>query len=504
MRDAPAMTRRLLLRAGAAAAFVPAVALAVACGESGPSTPRPAPQPPAPPPTAIVRGNVEMFDKGPIGGVVMVLADSASGGTLASTLTDADGDYRFGGLGPGRYVVTFVAEGVTEGYTVLPNPAYDSPFDLSDAASQEITITAQGGSFDYQPRRDLDFVLTPAFGIRGFIRNRDDEPAPGALVEVKARDVRADAEILLTRSIADEAGYYEIGPLPLAPGVLVWIEASAPGYYDAAPTVVEIPDPDPGFGPGAWFSADVELGAAGTDSHFDRVFWDWLVFNYNAGYCAGRPDSSFCDPPLGERRMEILAGAVPDFRIVTHDEAGERVIPAEFAEAIQREIPRAVAVATGRRYRGEVTVGLEQIRAEDAVHILAAPFPPEAPYCTRGQLHDPDGSYMVFNTARQAARPEIADCFDISVLRHNIGHLLGFWHVAHKESIMYWDLEVVPGGASRDFSALDRRHMRLAYRYDQLTPYREGPLLPFPDPREEARASREPIVFRCPPVRFPE
>ena len=164
-----------------------------------------------------VREDLDNNDTGDVGlaGVTITL-QSEDRQTIATTVTDANGDYVFNDLPAGRY---FVIETNDDGFT--------SVSDVDGANDDQIFVTLTGG----QNVTGRDFVDERSLDIFGTVwedtNNDDNGDEPIGRVEIQLfRD-----GILLAETTTDINGQYEFADLP--PGTYVVKEkANPPGLVD--------------------------------------------------------------------------------------------------------------------------------------------------------------------------------------------------------------------------------------------------------------------------------
>ena len=202
-------------------------------------------------------------EESPIEGVRIELLN-AQGQVVRTTLTNANGDYRFEGLVPGQYSVREVQpEGYFQGGQMAPAGVADtSTVDLL------ANITLRSG----QSLRELDFCEVPPASISGYvfqdgapietengqpplvlkglrdgIRNADDAPIGSVVLELRTRTgARLSSRNALPgiyntptiRVLTDSKGFYEFKGL--RPGAYHIYQVQPEGYFDGRDTAGSI------------------------------------------------------------------------------------------------------------------------------------------------------------------------------------------------------------------------------------------------------------------------
>ena len=202
-------------------------------------------------------------EESPIEGVRIELLN-AQGRVVRTTLTNANGDYRFEGLVPGQYSVREIQpEGYFQGGQMAPAGVADtSTVDLL------ANITLRSG----QSLRELDFCEVPPASISGYvfqdgapietengqpplvlkglrdgIRNADDAPIGSVVLELRTRTgERLSSRNALPgiyntptiRVLTDSKGFYEFKGL--RPGAYHIYQVQPEGYFDGRDTAGSI------------------------------------------------------------------------------------------------------------------------------------------------------------------------------------------------------------------------------------------------------------------------
>ena len=194
-----------------------------------------------------------------------------------------------------------------------------------------------------------------------------------------------------------------------------------------------------------------------TTGCYDDQFWQGLI--YNASDRPGGPKSY----------IYTLDDPLPGFYLWLGDPSGRRVASNNWISWARRNIPRAVESLTGEPYYGAIEGGLENRNQRGWITIVFDTPPHETElgqrYCGSAVVGANPGRIKLYLDSR--GRP-VLNCgqsnFQVHTIMHEIGHAMGFRHVADGRAIM------TPGGGGRyenfptTFSAAEQYHARLAYR----------------------------------------
>ena len=217
-----------------------------------------------------------------------------------------------------------------------------------------------------------------------------------------------------------------------------------------------------------------------TDGRFSRSFWNEMMFNtYEC------PRSTSCefwngDPyPALEDRVLYILDEQPDFYIRTTGFSSSDI------RKIRSVIPNAVEQLTGQSFVGRIEEGASSRERLGWVSVEADDDPA---YCGR--------AWIGANPGTMYLNPEcVGASIGRSVIAHEVGHTLGFFHVEGGSHIMYPERSRGRSTFSRD----EQYHAQLAY--DELIrglPYYLGPLRRNPKMFTRAnRRGRPPVLARC-------
>ena len=198
-------------------------------------------------------------------------------------------------------------------------------------------------------------------------------------------------------------------------------------------------------------SAQPPISERPVDATFNDRFWQALVFNQH-------------DDPgrIATRRSWVLENPSPNVYIRMGDPTGRRVVSYQERDLITRAVPRLVRQLTGRSYRGRVESGIgdRTQRGWITVRFVTQEEEPTIAEgaCGRASIGADPGNIWIVRRAR-GNRYCVDDRFFPELFAHELGHAMGFFHVADRTAIM------APGTyQGRDtFNAREQYHARLAY-----------------------------------------
>ena len=221
-----------------------------------------------------------------------------------------------------------------------------------------------------------------------------------------------------------------------------------------------------------------------TDHRFVRWFWDQLAFDAyecpNEAACPDYYQSGESILPLRERRLYVLPDPSPDIYIRTERDTGGRGFSSSQIRTLRRVIPDAISALTGEPFTGRITEGSADRDRDGSITIVAvraaddreqwAPDDDGRRRCGQARTGWTNGKITLNLDAIRSSRTD-GYCWLESILRHEMGHALGFFHVRDTSDVMYADDQ----WRSR-FSSREEYHAQLAYQYGRATVYEDGPL----------------------------
>ncbi|MCY4624078.1 MAG: carboxypeptidase-like regulatory domain-containing protein [Chloroflexi bacterium] len=391
-----------------------------------------------------------------IGGATVLVQDNwAAFSEAGRSETAADGSYEITGItlerGPsGR--THLIVRVLADGY-ISDSHGWESP----------------------PPRFSVDFELEPASAsactVVGSVRDQAGREVAGAAVTASTTYPWQQR-----RTTTGSDGRYEI------PDIFghYFLDVTAEGYDEPPTQEFSCEDADQDLIVERDFT--LEAGSPIADPDFIRWFWNQLVFN--AFDCQpGR-----CGAPLDQRSSYVLSTSSPDFHIRTHDDDDERIVSEEKVQQIRAEIPSLVAKITGQPFGGRISDGSQRSGSRITIEFL-----PEEDLGTDlcGKAGIGSAQSLVQINSQALSRDEFNSvgqgCPLLPVLRHEVAHAMGFFHVTYGGDLMSWLPEYVS-----DFSAREVYHMQRAYDrgsgriYEEVSPAR---------PR--VTGGRPPITIEC-------
>ena len=166
----------------------------------------------------------------------------------------------------------------------------------------------------------------------------------------------------------------------------------------------------------------------------------------------------------------VLENHSPDFYLWLGDPDGRRVAADSWLAYARRNIPRAVEALTGKRYQGRIHAGLTDLRRGGTVTIVFDTPPHESPRgsntCGRARIGNPEGRIWMYLNSNSRPYDRCGGSWQLGTFIHEIGHAMGFFHVASGRGVMCVRDGLVNEScrAGRQFTAAEQYHARLAYR----------------------------------------
>ena len=409
--------------------------VAVACGGEGyssPTTPTPTPTPtPAPTSALIAHGRVKDAESGAgIEGATVIVEDQwARFSEVGRSVTASDGTYEITGI------------------TLAAGPGGGTSVTLRAFAHGYVSGVEGWGSpiGRFSTVFNLDPAPTPTCTVVGRVGDRAGRDVAGASVQASTT-----YPWMQRRTITGSDGRYAISELSGSGSYFLDVIAKG---YDEPPTR-EVSCEDAGQDSLVEGDFTLEAGSPTADPAFIRWFWNQLVFDTND--CPPRA----CGDPLERRSSYVLSTSSPDFHIRTHNDGGERVVSGGRLQQIRAEIPRIVARITGQPFGGRISDSPERSNGQITIE-----FSPQEELgtnlCGRATIGSAKG--LVEINSQALSRDEFDSsgqgCPLVPVLRHEMAHAMGFFHVAYGGDLMSWLPEYVS-----DFSPREVDHMQRAYR----------------------------------------
>lgn len=256
-------------------------------------------------------------------------------------------------------------------------------------------------------------------------------------------------------------------------GTLLTLTAMNPGRSDIRVTAR---DPD-GSSVTQLFGMTGEPPAG---AGLDDAFWRQFAFNdHDCRTPAACRAAGYEYTPFDERVLWRLPSPSPNFFLLTTrlDDA--------LVDLLHEIIPRAVSRLTDVQYTGSIEEGVQDRRSQRGwvvVEGAGGGLQTRSRACREVVVEFCGWSYIgreegciVLNTAERRA------CLTPSLLMHEIGHTLGFYHTDDPLDIMH---ATGLGGQSGRYSSAEQSHGAFAYtrsrgaRYQDATPREFGPAPP--------------------------